>query len=120
MSKKPNHTCRICGVQYYACSKCDKLKNWRAFCDTPEHYQVFQILLMYARGMIDAGEAAMQLSTLGVQKNSLNGFTPQKVEEIYGIFDAAASANADIDNDDKNSSEPVTKENKKKTRSSDA
>ena len=89
MTQKPNHTCRICGTRYYACSQCDKRKNWRAFCDKPECYQVFQVLLLYARELIDATEAAETLMNLGVTPDNCRGMLPQKVAEISAVFEAA-------------------------------
>lgn len=103
MQRKPNHTCRICGAAYYACAQCDRQKNWRAYCDTPEHYQVFQVLLMYSRHMIDAVEAASMLNNLGINPDTTNSFTPQKVEEIRAIFAAAKPVEEVV--------EPISEEN---------
>ena len=85
MNKKHNHSCKICGKTYYACPKCDELQNWRAFCDTSEHYQIFQILLLYGRNLIPVSEAAAML------RYKLNGvdmsaFLQSKQDEISKIL----------------------------------
>lgn len=120
MQRKPNHTCRICGTAYYACSQCDKQRNWRAFCDTPEHYQVFQVLLMYTRRLIDAQEASHTLASLGIDPDHLEGYVPQKVKEIRAIFMAAQpSVIENIAEPTKNCETDVSK-TKSKSRRSDA
>lgn len=86
MPKQPNHTCRMCGTAYYACEMCDKQRNWRAFCDTPEHYQVFQILMMRARELITIDEACEMLENVGATLTNLGEYTPQKIEEIQNIY----------------------------------
>lgn len=116
MDRKPNHNCRICGTAYFACAQCDKMKNWRAFCDTPEHYQVFQVLLMYSRSIIDAEEAASQLANMGIAPGKMDNIIPQKVAEISAIFAEAYPPVQPIDYN----CETDAPKTKKKTRRSDA
>ena len=73
MSKKPNHRCRICGTEYYACNDCaSRLKaqygeeSWRAVADTPVHYQIYVILVHFVRKEISATEALQQLNHVGI------------------------------------------------------
>ena len=84
--QKNNHICKICGAEYYACDGCDTRKTWRSFCDLPEHYQVYQILLMYSRKMISADEATETLEANGILPDTAHGFTSEKIEQIREIF----------------------------------
>lgn len=87
--KESNHICRVCGTAYYACNACDRQQNWRAFCDTPEHYQVYQALVMYTRGILPADEARAMLEDIGVTPD-LDGLTPAKQAEIAELFGQCA------------------------------
>lgn len=120
MQRKPNHTCRICGTAYYACGDCDKRQSWRSFCDTPEHYQVFQVLLMYARHMIGAPEAVDMLTNIGIDPDNLIGFVPQKVAEIRAIFAAAQPEVVEEDPVTENICETDVRKTRSKSRRSDA
>lgn len=85
----PNHTCKICGAQYYACNDCDKLRNWRSMCDTPKHYQIYQVLIMYSRDLVSREEAASMLDHLGVTPDTIGNFLPDKIAEIQKILPIA-------------------------------
>lgn len=91
--RKANRICKVCGVSYYACPDSVRLQNWRSVCDTPEHYQVYQALIMYSRGMIDARSAADMLAGTGITPDTIGALAPQKQDEIRGVF-AAAQAEA--------------------------
>lgn len=119
MDRKPNHTCRVCGTAYYACAKCDKQKNWRAFCDTPECFQIFQVLLMYSRNIIDADEATANLISLGITPDNHDGLLPQKVAEVASVFEAANQSEVKSEPDEENCETDVLK-TRKKSRRSDA
>ena len=82
----PNHICKICGAAYYACNQCDQRHTWRSVCDTPEHYQIYQVLIMFSRDMISRDEAANMLTTLGVTSESVLAFPPEKIDEIMSII----------------------------------
>ena len=90
----------MCGVSYYACPDSVRLQNWRSMCDTPEHYQIYQTLVMYARDMITASTAVEMLTSIGVTPDTIDGLDPQKQDEIRGIFAAAQAAEQSQDNAD--------------------
>jgi hypothetical protein len=41
--EKLNHTCRMCGIKYYACDTCDKngIFHWRSVACCFEHFQEY-------------------------------------------------------------------------------
>lgn len=82
----PNHVCKACGVAYYACEKCDKMRSWRAVADTIEHYQVYQILVLYSRNELSKADARKQLHNAGVSMASADEYTPGNAEMIREIF----------------------------------
>lgn len=45
MEKKPNHICRTCGKEYYACNSCDKRRTWRAVACSPECWHKYSELV---------------------------------------------------------------------------
>ena len=98
--RKGNRICKVCGVSYYACPDSVRLQNWRSMCDTPEHYQIYQTLVMYAREMITASTAVEMLTGIGVTPDTIDGLDPQKQDEIRGIFAAAHTAVQSRDNTD--------------------
>lgn len=85
-ARKPNHTCKVCGKAYYACNACDQMRSWRAMCDTPEHYQIYQTLILYTRRMIDKFEAASMLDSVGVDLEQLGNFTPSTADLMWEIL----------------------------------
>lgn len=65
--KKYNATCSICGKPYNMCYSCDK-KNaqlvWKRFCDTPEHYKIYQVVHGYTTGLYTKAEADKKLKNI--------------------------------------------------------
>lgn len=65
--KKYNATCSICGKPYNMCYSCDK-KNaqliWKRFCDTPEHYKIYQVVHGYTTGLYTKAEAKRKLKNI--------------------------------------------------------
>ena len=65
--KKYNATCAICGKPYNMCYSCDK-KNaqlvWKRFCDTPEHYKIYQLVHGYTTGLYTKSEARRKLNNI--------------------------------------------------------
>lgn len=65
--KKYNATCAICGKPYNMCYSCDK-KNaqlvWKRFCDTPEHYKIYQLVHGYTTGLYTGAEANKKLANI--------------------------------------------------------
>lgn len=39
--RTPNHRCKTCGEEYYACNDCDKLNSWRAVACCIDHYVAY-------------------------------------------------------------------------------
>ena len=61
-SKKPNHICKVCGVKYYACESCDKNKTYKSMCESENHYKIYNIVIMYTRGVYSKEQAMNALS----------------------------------------------------------
>jgi len=63
---KPNHKCRACGLEYYACDSCDKKisKTWRTTCCTEEHYNAYWAMWQYCNGDITKEQAKAVLEPL--------------------------------------------------------
>lgn len=85
-------------------------------CDTPEHYQIYQTLVMYAREMITTSTAVEMLTSVGITPDTIDGLDPQKQDEIRGIFAAAQAAARSHDNADtsENTSSKKTRRSVKK------
>lgn len=106
MNKKPNHRCRICGTEYYACNDCaSRLKAqyggepWRAIADVPAHYQIYVILVHFVRKEISATEALQQLNHVGI--GDMDTFLPNYRSLIQRVITEAEAAEQEHD-----SSEP--------------
>lgn len=106
MNKKPNHRCRICGTEYYACNDCaSRLKAqyggepWRAVADIPSHYQIYVILVHFVRKEISATEALQQLNHVGI--GDMDTFLPNYRSLIQRVITEAEAAEQEHD-----SSEP--------------
>ena len=93
-NREPNHTCKVCGARYYACDSCDRLRNWRSMCDTPEHYQIYQTLRLYTRRMIDKFEAASMLDNAGVDLEHMEEFTPSTADLVWEIMNTESEGRA--------------------------
>lgn len=97
MNKKPNHRCRICGTEYYACNDCaSRLKAqyggepWRAIADVPAHYQIYVILVHFVRKEISAAEALQQLNHVGI--GDMDTFLPNYRSLIQRVITEAEAA----------------------------
>lgn len=67
MSEKNNAQCSICGSRYYACLSCkDKMKlhPWKAFCCSPSHFQVSQVVRGFSTGIYDKEEFKSKLQNV--------------------------------------------------------
>lgn len=78
--------CVVCGIKYRACTDCQKYQSWRAKCDTMQHWQVYQIIVMFTRGDITAQEAADKLSYLGIAQGDTKQFTEPNAQILDEIF----------------------------------
>lgn len=66
-ANKPNATCAICGKPYrmcYSCKKNDGSLVWKRFCDTPEHYKIYQLVHGYTTGLYTKSEAKRKLKNI--------------------------------------------------------
>lgn len=66
-ANKPNATCAICGKPYrmcYSCKKNDGTLVWKRFCDTPEHYKIYQLVHGYTTGLYTKSEAKRKLKNI--------------------------------------------------------
>lgn len=66
-ANKPNATCAICGKPYrmcYSCKKNDGSMVWKRFCDTPEHYKIYQLVHGYTTGLYTKSEAKRKLKNI--------------------------------------------------------
>lgn len=81
--KKPNHTCKACGAQYWACDACDakKFVSWRAVACCPEHYQAYLVLWEYGNKKIDKERAASFLKEIGAE-DWVNAPSKNLIDEI--------------------------------------
>ena len=80
-------TCQICGKEYDYCPNCDKVKNWRRYACTPEHYQIVMILTEYREGVIDAKEATECFANIGITANSELDLLDAVTRDIKAIIE---------------------------------
>lgn len=66
MTNKLNAKCAICGTPYHMCISCGKDKGlvWKRFCDTPEHYKIYQLVHGYTAGLYTKAEAKRKLKNI--------------------------------------------------------
>lgn len=66
MTNKLNAKCAICGKPYHMCMSCGKDKGlvWKRFCDTPEHYKIYQLVHGYTTGLYTKAEAKRKLNNI--------------------------------------------------------
>jgi hypothetical protein len=109
MDRVPNHTCKACGIAYWACNDCDAKHfiAWRAIACTPEHYQAYMILWEYGRGQISKDDARMHLKSFGAE-NWVNAPSKSLIDEIM-------NAEADVCASNMEKTAVVKKRSKKKT-----
>lgn len=67
-TNKSNAKCAICGTPYYMCMSCGKDKGlvWKRFCDTSEHYKIYQVIHGYTTGLYTKTEAAKKLKNINL------------------------------------------------------
>lgn len=58
--QKPNHICRVCGKQYYACLSCDKINHWKSVACCPEHYVKYVDLVTKERNKVESVEHTIE------------------------------------------------------------
>lgn len=113
MNQKPNHRCRICGAEYYACNDCaSRLKAqyggepWRAVADTPSHYQIYVILVHFVRKEISAAEALQQFNHIGI--GDMDTFLPNYRSLIQRVIAEAEAAEQERTNSEPSAEQAAT------------
>lgn len=87
-TKQPNHKCVICGLDYYACNQCDELNgvgSWHKFCESQEHYKIYQVLQWFKESLITSEEAKEHLHKCHLE--NLNDFRIDVQQLIHSIID---------------------------------
>ena len=84
--KKYNATCAICGTPYHMCMSCGKDKGliWKRFCDTPEHYKIYQLVHGYTTGLYTKAEAKRKLKN--IDTSDIDELRPNIREILVGIM----------------------------------
>lgn len=79
--------CKLCGKEYTGCRRCNEKNTqvWKSVSDTKEHYQIYQYLVWYARGIVNKEQAKEALSKCDLSK--IDTFTDENkslLTEILG------------------------------------
>lgn len=88
MAEKNNAKCSICGRDYYMCLSCkDKMSAhpWKVFCDTPAHYQVFQVIRGFNTNVYTKDEARIKLKNINLE--DIEDFKPNIKEIVKSILE---------------------------------
>lgn len=87
MAEKNNAKCSICGRDYYMCLSCKdtmSIHPWKAFCDTAEHYKVFQVVKGYSTKVYTKDEARTKLKNINLE--DLESYRPHIKKIIKDIL----------------------------------
>ena len=78
--------CSICGRPYHMCASCKdtiKANPWKMFCDTSEHYKIFQIVRGFNTNVYTKDEAKNRLNNVDLSdKNSFRPHIKKIVDDI--------------------------------------
>ena len=80
MANKPNHICKNCGVEYYACNDCDRINSWRLVACSSECYQKYINAVLIARGEIK--ETVKQKEEISEVFNVASKVEPKSFQDI--------------------------------------
>lgn len=85
-TNKLNAKCAICGTPYHMCMSCGKDKGlvWKRFCDTPEHYKIYQVVHGYTTGLYTKAEADKKLKN--IDTSDVDELRPNIREILVGIM----------------------------------
>lgn len=85
-TNKPNAKCAICGTSYHMCMSCGKDKGlvWKRFCETPEHYKIYQVVHGYTTGLYTKAEADKKLRN--IDTSDIDELRPNIREILVGIM----------------------------------
>ena len=81
-----NAMCSICGRPYHMCASCRDIieaNPWKMFCDTSEHYKVFQIVRGFNTDVYTKDEAKNRLNNVDLSdKNSFRPHIKRIIDDI--------------------------------------
>jgi hypothetical protein len=87
MAEKNNAKCSICGRDYHMCLSCKDTMSahpWKMFCDTSDHYQVFQVIRGYNTDVYTKDEARIKLKNINLE--DIEDFKPNIKEIVKSIL----------------------------------
>ena len=87
MAEKNNATCKICGKPYYVCMACSgsmKAHPWKAFTDSVNCYQVFQVVRGLSTGVYTKDEAKEKLQNVDLK--DVDSFRPHIKKIVKDII----------------------------------
>lgn len=119
-TNKPNAKCAICGTPYHMCMSCGKDKGlvWKRFCDTPEHYKIYQVVHGYTTGLYTKTEAAKKLKNIDLSdidklreniRNILNEIMSDDKKTDGVVNESPVDESKDVEPEPAEPEQPATK-----------
>lgn len=119
-ANKPNAKCAICGTPYHMCMSCGKDKGlvWKRFCDTPEHYKIYQVVHGYTTGLYTKTEAAKKLKNIDLSdidklreniRNILNEIMSDDKKTDGVVNESPVDESKDVEPEPAEPEQPATK-----------
>lgn len=119
-ANKPNAKCAICGTPYHMCMSCGKDKGlvWKRFCDTPEHYKIYQVIHGYTTGLYTKTEAAKKLKNIDLSdidklreniRNILNEIMSDDKKTDGVVNESPVDESKDVEPEPAEQEQPATK-----------
>lgn len=120
MTNKLNAKCAICGTPYHMCMSCGKDKGlvWKRFCDTPEHYKIYQVVHGYTTGLYTKTEAAKKLKNIDLSdidklreniRNILNEIMSDDKKTDGVVNESPVDESKDVEPEPAEPEQPATK-----------
>lgn len=119
-ANKPNAKCAICGTPYHMCMSCGKDKGlvWKRFCETPEHYKIYQVVHGYTTGLYTKTEAAKKLKNIDLSdidklreniRNILNEIMSDDKKTDGVVNESPVDESKDVEPEPAEPEQPATK-----------
>lgn len=119
-TNKPNAKCAICGTPYHMCMSCGKDKGlvWKRFCDTPEHYKIYQVVHGYTTGLYTKAEADKKLKNIDLSdidklrdniRNILNEIMSDNKKTDGVVNESPVDESKDVEPEPAEPEQPATK-----------